>query len=318
MADVFISYAHEDKSFARMMTAALEAEGFSVWWDHTIPPGKTWHTYIARGLEEAKACITVWSAHSVNSKWVLEEASLAADAEKLLPVQIGAATPPMGFRRLQAAQLSGWRGDGADPQFRLLVTEVQTLIGDSMRMQGNATPAVPPQPNHGGSQRNVWVVGGLVFAAVVGAVVWIGTTLANRAPEPQLDAATETTAPEVSASAPTDSRAGIARPVVTTATSEHDIVEAAGVAPTAPPAADWTDIPGRWRVTSGPCLDLLIAIDGTTITTTTGENGTHESWFAVSGANAIDLGGFRSVRYAISADSQTLTWDGGPCTWIRQ
>jgi len=42
MADVFLSYAREDQAFAQRLAQALEAEGFSVWWDRTIPPGKTW------------------------------------------------------------------------------------------------------------------------------------------------------------------------------------------------------------------------------------------------------------------------------------
>ena len=61
MADIFISYAHEDQAFVRRMVPALEAGGFSVWWDHTIPPGQSWDTFIARGIKEAKACIVVWS-----------------------------------------------------------------------------------------------------------------------------------------------------------------------------------------------------------------------------------------------------------------
>src|SRR5215813_1838412 len=114
MADIFISYAHEDRPFVRQIVAALETEGFTVWWDHTIPPGKTWNTFLANELDAARACIVVWSRNSVISKWVLEEASVAEHADKLLPVLIDNSRPPMGFLRLQAAQLAQWNGDPRD------------------------------------------------------------------------------------------------------------------------------------------------------------------------------------------------------------
>ncbi len=61
MSDVFMSYSHKDTDIVRDLVRFVEAEGFSVWWDHTIPPGKTWDDVIARGIREAKACIIVWS-----------------------------------------------------------------------------------------------------------------------------------------------------------------------------------------------------------------------------------------------------------------
>jgi hypothetical protein len=139
VTDVFISYAHEDQAFVANVARALEAEGFSVWWDHTIPPGRTWETFIARGITEARCCIVVWSPHSIASDWVKEEATLAKDGGKYLPVSIGDEQPPMGFRRIQAAQLRGWAGDRANGQWQLLVGEVRALVGG----ERTARPAVP-------------------------------------------------------------------------------------------------------------------------------------------------------------------------------
>jgi hypothetical protein len=139
MSEVFISYAHEDQPFVRQLVAGLEGSGLSVWWDHTIPPGKTWDEVIARGIQEAKACIIIWSPHSIGSDWVKEEATLAKDGRKYLPVQIGA-EPPMGFRRIQAANLSDWDGDTDNAQYRMLVREATTLA------RGTAPPAATPAP----------------------------------------------------------------------------------------------------------------------------------------------------------------------------
>jgi hypothetical protein len=128
MADVFLSYSHKDTDIVRDLVKFVEAEGFSVWWDHTIPPGKTWDDVIARGIREAKACVIVWSPDSVVSDWVKEEATLAKEGGKYLPIQVGTEQPPMGFRRIQAANLSQWHGNAQDPQWRLLMREIANLV----------------------------------------------------------------------------------------------------------------------------------------------------------------------------------------------
>jgi hypothetical protein len=94
---------------------------------------------IARGINDAKASIVVWSANSVVSDWVKEEAELAKGAGKYLPVQIGTDLPPMGFRRIQAADLRNWNGNAQDPQWRMLMVEAANLV------RGNLAPP-PPVP----------------------------------------------------------------------------------------------------------------------------------------------------------------------------
>lgn len=179
MADVFLSYSHKDTDLVRDLVRYLEREGFSVWWDHTIPPGKTWDDVIARGIREAKACIIVWSPDSIVSDWVKEEATLAKEAGKYLPIQVGTDQPPMGFRRIQAANLSQWHGNSEDPQWRLLVTE----IGHLVRGTGDAVvPALPPPPRPA-AQAVPWLrahrqqaillsLGAIALVAVMTAVWW--------------------------------------------------------------------------------------------------------------------------------------------------
>jgi hypothetical protein len=177
MSDVFISYSHKDTDFVRDLVKPLEAEGFSVWWDHTIPPGKTWDDVIARGIREAKACIIVWSPNSVISDWVKEEATLAKEGGKYLPIQIAADLPPMGFRRIQAADLRSWSGNVQDPQWRLLMTEITNLVGG--KDAGPAavvTPAV--QTSQAPPTRRVATAHtgrtGLIVGSAVGIAIAIG------------------------------------------------------------------------------------------------------------------------------------------------
>ena len=53
MADVFISYARGDKARVAPLVAAIEARGWSVWWDPEIAPGQEFDRQIANELEVA-------------------------------------------------------------------------------------------------------------------------------------------------------------------------------------------------------------------------------------------------------------------------
>lgn len=86
MADLFISYAREDSARASAIASALEAEGFSVFWDSEIPAGQTWADFIETKLRNSVAVLVLWSAHSIQSLWVREEARMGRDAGKLIPV----------------------------------------------------------------------------------------------------------------------------------------------------------------------------------------------------------------------------------------
>ena len=54
MDDVFISYANEDKVRVLALAKALEARGFSVWFDRDIPPGATFDDVIEKELNAAR------------------------------------------------------------------------------------------------------------------------------------------------------------------------------------------------------------------------------------------------------------------------
>lgn len=181
MADVFISYAHEDQAFVRRIVPALEAEGFSVWWDHTIPPGKSWDTFIAKGIEEARCCIVVWSTHSVASDWVKEEATLAKTGEKYLPVAISDDQPPVGFRRIQAANLKGWSGDTENAQWRLLVQEARSTVGQSHAPAAGRAHDV--KASRGGKRAPLGLIlGGVVCAVLLAAAAVFLTRGPSEAP----------------------------------------------------------------------------------------------------------------------------------------
>ena len=55
MADIFVSYSRQDKARVAPLVAALEAEGWSVWWDPEIAPGQDFDRQITKELDRLQA-----------------------------------------------------------------------------------------------------------------------------------------------------------------------------------------------------------------------------------------------------------------------
>lgn len=143
--DVFLSYDRDDFQFAVRVNSTFSSEGLAVWWDKKIPPGKRWDTFIPEKIGQSKSAVVLWSKRSVASDMVLEEALLAREQGKLLPALISPASIPFGFRRIEAAELIGWKGDQAHPEWKNLVAEVRTL----------AKNGAPVSPNNAGGEAQI-------------------------------------------------------------------------------------------------------------------------------------------------------------------
>ena len=88
MSDIFVSYASADRDRARAVAQALTEQGWSVWWDRTIPPGKQFDEVIEEALDSARCVVVLWSKASVASQWVKTEAAEAMRRKILVPVLI--------------------------------------------------------------------------------------------------------------------------------------------------------------------------------------------------------------------------------------
>ena len=111
MAEIFISYASKDRARAGMLAQALGARGWSIWWDREIPLGKSFDEVIEKALADAQCVVVLWSAVSIASDWVRNEASEAKRRGILIPVFIEPVEAPLAFRLLNGADLRDWRGD---------------------------------------------------------------------------------------------------------------------------------------------------------------------------------------------------------------
>lgn len=146
LANVFISYARRDRDRVLALATALEAEGLSVWWDPNLVPGKRFREMISAELEAADAVVVVWTAASLQSDYVHDEAEEARERGVLIPVILEPVKAPAGFRQVQAADLSQWTGSPQHPEFRMLVMAARTLVGASSREDGDAPAAVQSAP----------------------------------------------------------------------------------------------------------------------------------------------------------------------------
>ncbi len=143
MSDVFLSYGRKDVAVARRFARAFEDEGFSVWWDATLRTGETYDEVIEGALRRASAVVVLWSPHSVSSRWVRAEATIADRNQALVPVIIDPCERPLVFELIQTADLGHWQGDRADPAWRALVGEVRHLI-ESRPAHAAPTPVSTP------------------------------------------------------------------------------------------------------------------------------------------------------------------------------
>ncbi len=142
MADVFVSYARSDKARVAPLVAAIEAQGWSVWWDPDIAAGQEFDRQIAAELKAAAAVVVVWTPSSVESRWVRGEARDAADRGVLVPVRFANAELPIDVRAIHTTDLDGWDDDSGQPAG----PGAAACPGRNDQPPGAKTPAVANAP----------------------------------------------------------------------------------------------------------------------------------------------------------------------------
>lgn len=172
MADVFISYASEDRERVRPLAEALAGRGLSVWWDRALVAGDDYARVIERELAAAKAVIVTWTHASIESDFVRDEAGRAREAGRLVPVTLDrGVTPPLGFGHIHVEDISAWNGAAAAREMDVVEAAVRARVEgravDAAAVQSarRARKRIPPATVLGAAAALLLIVAGVYVVA---------------------------------------------------------------------------------------------------------------------------------------------------------
>src|SRR5207247_5857963 len=166
MADIFISYASEDRPKALVLAEALSAHGSAVWWDRKIALGKSFDEVIEKALSEAKCVIVLWSGISVAAEWFRNEASEGRRRGILVPVFLEQVDAPLAFRLLNGASLSDWQPNSPHVEFDKLTERVTELLGQKQPVTSVAHSSTERSNKQPPYCWNHWFIGGVAALSV--------------------------------------------------------------------------------------------------------------------------------------------------------
>ena len=176
---VFLSYSRADQAQARVLAQSLEEAGLQVWWDTLIEGGAAFAKTIDAALLASDAVIVLWSANSIASDWVLDEAARGRDLKKLVPLSIDGTEPPLGFRQYQSISLAPSPDHVEAAAIQALLRAVLPLAGRKALPRPSTRSLAPTRVN--ASRRGLLVGGGVVAAAAAAGLIgwrrgWFGAT----------------------------------------------------------------------------------------------------------------------------------------------
>lgn len=180
LTTVFVSYSRGDRERATPIIRLLEMAGFAVWWDGKLEAGERYLETTEHALETAKAVVVLWSATSVGSDWVRDEAMSGRDRKCMVPISLDGSMPPLGFRQIQTVDLSGWnqRTDADE------ATQVLKIIAG---LHDRAAPiSLPRKSLSPAPSRRKLLLGAAAILPLVGAG-WLVSQQINARPSAEID-----------------------------------------------------------------------------------------------------------------------------------
>jgi tetratricopeptide (TPR) repeat protein len=178
MADVFISYASEDRNRVRPLAEALIERGFNVWWDRSLAAGQDYTAIIEKELKVAKAVIVVWTQSSTASTLVRDDAGRVRDEGRLVPVTLDPVQLPLGFGAFQAEDFTRWNGGANAPQMQLLVEVLNA------KLSGRDVNSSEIERRRRRLGTRIRIVSVLTVIALIAGIAWVVNDFVRPDPPP--------------------------------------------------------------------------------------------------------------------------------------
>jgi hypothetical protein len=179
MADIFISYSQQDKALAEQLAGLLTEIGFTVWWDAALIPAEQFREEIRRQIEAARAVIVIWSANSAKSAFVIDEADVGRERNKLISTLaegFPVSRVPLGFRNAHMTPL-------ADGEALIKALAARGLT-TRKPVSGFLLALFRDRMAVGRSQRRPWLLPAALTLVIAGLLGWIGLSLVPGRPAP--------------------------------------------------------------------------------------------------------------------------------------
>ena len=181
MAEVFISYAREDRDRAAVICQLLTEIDVSVFLDErSIQAGESFPKIIDRELKSARAVVALWSPHSLSRPWVIQECMVGKEVSVLIPLVIKTLDRrkdvPVNFFDTHTIDFEDFDGSRVHPSWPKLIDALASALHRSELVDADAKlrPAgapIPPRPLR--RRKTPWLP--IAAAAGVVAIAGLGT-----------------------------------------------------------------------------------------------------------------------------------------------
>lgn len=164
MYDIFLSYASQDRERVQPLYEYLTNQGWTVFWDHlSIRAGTNWRDKIVKELNASPCIIVIWSKHSVDSKFVRGEATIAQKRKVLVPIALDNVHPPLGFDELHTISFKSLTHKPNSFEFKNLQASVNSLTSPTQ------------QPSTNKNKKDKYKFLGLILLVIItGVIIFLG------------------------------------------------------------------------------------------------------------------------------------------------
>jgi hypothetical protein len=132
----FISYSHEQKSFARRLHDQLQARGIRCWLDeHQLLPGDDIYDMVDRGIRIWDKVLLCCSRTALPSWWVGDEIDKALEKERSLQAQRGSKTLAIIPLNLDNFLFNGWQDGRAAALRKRLAADFVDWESDNRKFE---------------------------------------------------------------------------------------------------------------------------------------------------------------------------------------